>query len=360
MSFSENISQIDLNKYSILNKLDKEYLPFVLDEIFSIGYNIWVKNFIRNDIISNESQNIITESKLSSSKGQQGENVVIDLIIEKFKDVQVENTSKLPHHGDIQLILSNGKKVIVEVKNYNNTINQEQIDKLKFDMKFCSINYAIFVSLNSGIVGRKRFELESFYYENSNYYILYLPYSMHKTIPTRKYMISHNSQEESIYNLSLKIEFSICILQSISDSVIKLNNSKIINTDLDYLISEFNYFFDEFKVVKNSCNKLEENIKKNIDSHLGVIKEYEFNIKNKINLLIQKKLNNKFNKKIYNHDVQIISNTKNDWDLFYDGNLIGKITWFNLQYDLVIKNNKYFIHEFFNSLDECIEFINRI
>ncbi len=360
MSLSQFVNQIDLDKYSILKKIDKEYLPFVLDEIFNIGYNTWVKNFIKNEISVEGLQNTITESKLSSSKGQVGENIVIDLIIDKFKDVQVENTSKIPHHGDIQLILTNGKKVIVEVKNYNNTINQEQIDKLKFDMKFCSITYAIFVSLNSGIVGKKRFELESFYHENSNYYILYLPYSMHKTIPTRKYMISHNSQEESIFNLGLKIEFSLCILQSISDSVIKLNNSKIINTDLDYLLHEFNSFFDEFKSVKNSCNKLEENIKKNIESHLTVIRDYEFSVKNKINLLIEKKLGKKLNRKIYNKNIQIVSNTTNDWDLYYGVNHIGKITWFDSQYDLVIKKNKYYVHDFFDSLDECIEFINSI
>ncbi len=353
---------IDIDKYKILKNINQDYLPHVLDEIFGIGFNVWIKNYIRNDIVLSETQNNITESKLSSSKGQHGENIVIDLIIDRFKDIQVENTSKIPHHGDIQLTLQNNQKIIVEVKNYNNTINQEQIDKLKFDMKFCSINYAIFISLNSGIVGKKRFELETFYHNKSNYYILYLPYSMHKTIPNRKYIITHNSYDESIFNLSTKVEFSLCILQSISDSIIKFNCTSVFNTDFDYLINELNCFFDEFKSVKNSCYKLEDNIKKNIESHLSIIKEYEFNIKNKINNLIVKKLNKKNIGRYYQKDKIIIKNTDNDWDIFYCENIIGKITWFPCSdnYDLVIYNSKYFINEFFNTFDECVEFIDKL
>ena len=59
-------------------------------------------------------------------------------------------------------------------------------------MKFNNINYGILVSLNSGIVGKKRFEFETFYHENNYYYILYVPYAMHKTTPNKKNIIIHN------------------------------------------------------------------------------------------------------------------------------------------------------------------------
>ncbi len=355
--------QIDLSKHKILSNLSEEYLPHVLDEIFGIGYNTWLKNYIRNDIIINENSNNITESKLSSTKGQHGENIVVDLLIEKFKDIQVENTSKIPHSGDIQLTIGNGKKFIVEVKNYNNTINQEQIDKLKFDMKFCSINFAIFVSLNSGIVGKKRFEIESFYHAKTNYYILYLPYSMHKNIPSRKYIITHNSYEESISNLATKLEYSICILKSISNSIIKFNNNLIINNDYDYLISELNNYYEDFKMIKNSCLKLEENIKKNIDSHLNSIKDYESSIKNNINRLIKNKFKMEKNNLNPNSNlklIKIIKKSDNDWDILQKSKLIGKITYFDNQYDLVINNSKYYINEFFDTYEECEYFIFNI
>ena len=74
---------IDLTQYKLLGKIAPDYLPFVLNDIFSIGYNVWVKNFIRNDpsILNptlTQTENNITDSKLTS-KGQSGENIVIDI-----------------------------------------------------------------------------------------------------------------------------------------------------------------------------------------------------------------------------------------------------------------------------------------
>ena len=217
--------QLDLTEFKLLSNISPDYLPFVLNDIFSIGYNTWIKNFIRNDpsilnlnLNPTQTENNITDSKLTS-KGQTGENIVIDILKEKFPDFQIENTSKYPQSGDIQVTTTNKIKMIIEVKNYNKTIDQEQIDKLKFDMKFSNINLSIMISLNSGIVGKKRFEIESFYFNKRNNYIIYIPYSMHKLIPNKKYMISHNSLDDSIYNLTLKIEYSVCIIQSIGENI---------------------------------------------------------------------------------------------------------------------------------------------
>ncbi len=131
------IYNIDLNKFKLLGNISPDFIEFALDDIFNLGYNNWVKNFIKNDpnilINSNSNQNQtdnnITDSKLTS-KGQSGENIVLDILKDKFPDYLIENTSKLAHHGDIQVTTTNKIKIIVEVKNYNKTVDQEQIDKL--------------------------------------------------------------------------------------------------------------------------------------------------------------------------------------------------------------------------------------
>ena len=63
--------QIDLTQYKLLSNIAPDYLPFVLNDIFSIGYNVWVKNFIRNDpsilnlnLNPAQTENNITDSKL--------------------------------------------------------------------------------------------------------------------------------------------------------------------------------------------------------------------------------------------------------------------------------------------------------
>lgn len=362
---------IDLNKFKLLGNISPDYLEFILDDIFNQGYNSWVKNFIKQDtniIFDNNtiSDNNITGSKLTS-KGQSGENVVLDIIKEKFPDYIVENTSKFSHHGDIQVTSNNNVKIIVEVKNYNKTVDQEQIDKLKFDMKFTDINLAIMISLNSGIVGKKRFEIESFYFGKTFNYILYIPYSMHKFIPNKKYTITHNSLTDSIYNLAIKIEYSLSIIISISENILANKNKQnyLSNKNIDLLIEQFEKFYSEFKIVKYSCIKLEENIKKSLDTHLTVIKDFESGIKTNINNLISKKFNQHVininpNQKIIIKDIPNNSETLLHQEIFIESNLIGKIIKTNNFYDIVVNYQNQIINEFFTDYDECICFLNSI
>ncbi len=380
MSNNNPIYNIDLNKFKLLGNISPDLIEFVIDDIFNLGYNTWVKNFIKTDpnVLINFNQNIpdnnITDSKLTS-KGQSGENIVLDILKDKFPDFQIVNTSKFAHHGDIQVTTTNKIKIIVEVKNYNKTVDQEQIDKLKFDMKFTNINLAILISLNSGIVGKKRFEIESFYFNKTFNYIIYIPYSMHKVIPNKKYMITHNSIDDSIYNLMIKIEYSISIISSIGENLL-CNQNKQINLsekNIDVLIQQLEKFYDEFKIVKYSCIKLEENIKKSLESHLTIIKDYESNIKSNINNLITKKFNkniiytyndNKITKPVFN----IINVNKNyndnlnnlNQEIYLNELLVGKIIQIDKTFDLLIHYEKQIINEFFTDYDDCIAFLNSI
>ena len=351
--------KIDLDKFNFIKNIKTDYLPYVIEEIFNIGYSNYVKSFIKHEIAQSfEETNIITENK-NTSKGQLGESVVYDIIVNKFPDYQVENTSKIPYSGDIKLTLPSNNRIMVEVKNYNKTLDQEQVDKLKYDMKFSNIYYGIFISLNSGIVGKKRFELETFYYNKQTYCILYVPYGMHIHTPSKKYMISHNSIDESISNLTMKIEFSICIIESICNNYSKPYYNKLYNLDknMDYLLDQLNIYYDDFRNIKNSVIKMEDNIKKSLESHINIIKDYEFTIKNNINKLINKKLNinNVNNKELL---ILIKKYSKNNWDILIDDIIYGKIICINNKYDLLFNYKNYMICDIFESLDECKKIID--
>jgi hypothetical protein len=323
-----------------------------------------MKNFIKLDLIdelqfnTNQTNSIkpinnITESKYSTLKGSMGEDLVMDIIIDKFNNIYVENTSKIPHSGDIQVRLPSGNTIIVEVKNYNKTIDQDQIDKLKFDMMFNNIRGAIFISLNSGIVGKKKFDLEIFKHNSNEYYILFLPYSMHKVIPNKKNTISHTGMEESVHNLSVKVEFSLCVIQNIIDkSTNNINNKNISSTDLDFMVSQFNLIYGEFKTVKNSMRKLDENIRKSLDSHKNSITEFENTIVKKINDLIGTKL---YSHDIYSNDkknIRIKKNNSTSYDVLIDNKLSGRITRISNLYDVFINFNSNIINKQFDNLDD--------
>lgn len=340
---------LSLDKYSLLKKIDKNLIDFTIEEIFEIGYSSYVKNFIKKSFEIDFNNNEITNNKeKEKNKGYYGENIVYDIILNKFNNLVVEQTGKIPHSGDINIIFPSKKKMIVEVKNYNKTVDIEQIEKLKFDMKYSKINYAILLSLNSGIVGKKKFELESFLIDGVVSFILHMPYCFQKSIPNKKNIIIHNSFEECINNLTIKLEFAISIVENLSNNMNDYtsfrNNFNLVCVET--LTDQLNVVYDEFKIIKKSSLKLEENIIKNLNSHLSTVKDFEFSIKKRISSLINDKLklikNNNFNIKQYNETT---------WNIYLDKKICGRIILLNNKYGVFInfrEKERYFNKKFAN------------
>lgn len=324
---------ISLEKYELLKKIDKDLLSYTVEEIFEIGYSTYIKNFVKKsfELENSITSNNITDSK-NKDKGSHGENIVYDIVVNKFHDLQVEDMSKKPHSGDINLTFPSKKKMILEVKNYNKTVDIEQVDKLKYDMKYSKIHYAIFLSLNSGIVGKKKFELESFFIDGVLSFILYIPYCFQKSIPNKKNIIIYNSYEESVNNLTIKIEFAISIIENLSNNINDYksfeNNFYIKNNDI--MIEQLNSIYDEFKAIKKSYQKLEENITKNLNTHLSSMKDFEFSIKKKINSLISDKLGSN-NKKLL-----IEQSSENIWNIRLNKKICGRISFISNEYCIFI------------------------
>jgi hypothetical protein len=345
---------ITIDKYALLKKINPDYINVVIQEIFENGYNAYVRSLMNGDGgLGGLGINTITEQKVSSVKGQMGENVVYDILVEKFPDFTIENTSKIGHSGDIQILLPNYNKVIVEVKNYNKTIDTLELDKLKYDMKFNKCNYAIFVSLNSGIVGKKRFQLETFHHDRENYYILYVPYAFLKGIPNKKSVIVHNSIDDSLNNLTIKLEFCICIISNLS-TVLKDHNHNY-NKHIEHIINEVNEIYNDFLLVKQSYIKMEENIKKALDNNMQNIKDYEISIKNRIKKLVSEYESESNSRLHIEEDKQ-----NNGWNVFKNNILIGRITYINNVYDYLLNYNDKLYCDIFTTYDECITNITKI
>jgi hypothetical protein len=364
---------IPIDKYALLKKINPDYINVVIQDIFENGYNAYVRSLMNGvgigtglgvgigsglglgegvGVIGSGSINAITEQKVSSVKGQIGENVVYDILVEKFPDYTIENTSKVGHSGDIQMLLPNHNKVIIEVKNYNKTIDTAELDKLKYDMKFNKCNYAIFVSLNSGIVGKKRFQLETFHYDRENYYILYVPYAFLKGIPNKKSVIVHNSVDDSLNNLTIKLEFCICIISNLS-TVLKDNNHNY-NRHIEHIINEIDQIYNDFLLVKQSYIKMEDNIKKALDNNMQNIKDYEISIKNRIKRLLGEY--ERCNIRLHIEE----DKQNNGWNVFNDNVLIGRITYINNIYDYLISYNDKLYCDACNNYNDCITNITKI
>ncbi len=318
--------RIDEDNFPMLFKIDKEELGSLCFNIFEFGYNMFfpskddrnntqinnliqnnqevlIKNMdyrtdsIKNDIqkIENKMCEIEIEDKLekfstildqlfgisnnSSRKGKLTEDVIYTIMKNKFKDYTFQETRNIPHSGDAIInIPKNNKivKVMIEIKNYNNTVDTEEINKLKYDMKQNKIKYSIFISMKSGFVGKKQLSFEEFTSNNELYTILYVP-TLSDDI---------NKFEVSIIMMDRIVDFQLN--HNTNFKHIKWLENSIVNN-----LAELDDIFLEFNDLKNSYLKVERSVKQSLAEHYLSLVNYESNLKVKINR-IWKSVNSDF------------------------------------------------------------------
>lgn len=84
-------------------------------------------------------------------------------------NIEWKNNAKTPHSGDIEFSLQ-GENVLLDVKNYENDVGSQEVQKLYNDCNKNNIRYGLLVSLKSNISKRKTFSFE----KNGNVTMLFL------------------------------------------------------------------------------------------------------------------------------------------------------------------------------------------
>ena len=184
-------------------KKDREKKSF---EIFKTGYNIHFPNVEDNSknseyhtilksledmkyVVSNEGpSSSLMDSKLeellgsihkltginnnSSKRGEVGENMLEEIIKQRYGDILFESKAKTPHCGDAWLHLPDKKIIMLESKNYSSRISKDEVEKMEFDMKTNHIRFGIFVSWNSTVQSRNDIDIHTFNHSGETYMIL--------------------------------------------------------------------------------------------------------------------------------------------------------------------------------------------
>lgn len=98
----------------------------------------------------------------SKKKGEQGETIFQDIVQKAFGSVSrgeyfaIEDVGKEGHQGDLRMVWK-GHKILIEVKNYERSVDDKEVKKFLRDMEEGrEISLGILVSLNSGIVGHSK------------------------------------------------------------------------------------------------------------------------------------------------------------------------------------------------------------
>jgi len=84
------------------------------------------------------------------------------------------NTETNKLYGVLVSSLPNNKIIMLESKNYINTVNKDEIIKLQNDMINHHIKWGLFLSFNSKIQGMKEIDFEIFNHNNENYHIIFV------------------------------------------------------------------------------------------------------------------------------------------------------------------------------------------
>jgi hypothetical protein len=311
---------IDKNEYPILFQLKKKELNSLTKQIFKLGYSVMYPvteskksieyheiinkiECLRNDfnnpelnekISSLESslEKLIGLSTSSAKKGELAENILENIFNQRYGDIEFKNTSHIPHSGDAWLILPNEKIVMLESKNYINQVNKDEIIKMQNDMITHHIKWGIFVSFNSGIQGMKELDFNIFNHNNENYHILFIS-NLSVDITRLDLGLALIRKLLSIYSDLQKFPW---LVNNIQNELENLNN-----------IMEHNYLLRDHFIT------MEKDIIKNINTFYTKLRDYQFNLDNKIKEVLNKitsTMNNsiEYNNTDYSEFIEVATN----------------------------------------------------
>jgi len=271
MSISIKVDQKEFPKfYDLIKSKQKERML----EALKIGYNVLypegnldsTNNYILNKLnllegnVPNIEELNTTITKLlgisnnSSLKGELGENIIEELVKDRYPFGEYQVTRSIPHSGDGILVLPNKNKVIFEVKNYQITVPEKEVEKMRYDMKYQKIRFGVMVSIASKIINTKNIDLETFTENDKIYYLLKI-----------NYLTEDTSRLESTLNI---LDELIKINQDNNTQIIKEEEFK---KNIDAFVNKFNQNIE----LRDDFLEMENTIKSSLEGFYGKLRNLQ-------------------------------------------------------------------------------------
>jgi hypothetical protein len=286
---------IDKNEYPLLFQLKKKELNKLTKKIFNLGYSIMYpvtdskKNVEYHEILNkieclkddfnnpeltekissleSSLEKLIGLSSSSVKKGDLAENVLENIFKQRYGDIEFKNTTHIPHSGDAWLTLPNEKIIMLESKNYVDQVNKDQIIKMQNDMINHHIKWGLFVSFNSGIQGMKELDFNIFNHNNESYHIIF------------------------ISNLALditRLDLGISLIRKLLTIYSDLQKFPWLVTNIKNELDNLNSILEHNYLLRDHFITMEKDVIKNINTFYTKLRDYQFNLDNKIKEIINK------------------------------------------------------------------------
>ena len=270
---------INLDEYPELKDIQKtKNFNNILQTIIRLGYNTYFNSIsnnleyysVKDDLVNTLNSTIQPLNELtkglfgmnsSTKKGGVTETLIEDIIIKQFPEYNYDVKRSIDHHADGELTSPTGLKALVEVKNYNSTVPEDEVEKFKYDLSYRQINYGLFISTKSGIQHQKPFSYERYEKDGNIYHIVYV---------------------SKIFEENHKIYTGVLLLENIY-KFIKKNDINGLDKSIIKNLRKIEKIIAEFSVIKNKYLEMESNIKKSLDDYYGVIRDAEYKMKEQFN-----------------------------------------------------------------------------
>lgn len=182
---------------------------------------------------------LLKKMEISSVKGKCSENILFNILQSLYSTAQIEIVGDQKETGDIMLFRKNKPTILIENKNWNKNVVQEEVKKFirDIEMQNCC---GLFLSQNFGIANKENFEINI----NNGNVLLYV---------------------HEVNNDAEKIKTAIDIIDNFKSKLneIIVNNGDGYNIDkevLDEINKEYQYFASQkmfqIKTVKDFSSKM--------------------------------------------------------------------------------------------------------
>jgi hypothetical protein len=256
-----------LSTVSLNSSLTNSRLQNIESKFDSLNIDSKLNNM--NDIM----QKLFGISNNSYKRGDISEEIIYQLFSTKFKNYSYEKKGHIPHSGDGELTSPNNMKLLVELKNYSHPVPKKEVDKFLYDMNYTGNQFGIFISLQSNIISKKGIQFDTYMKEGKKLFCVFIC----------------NAFEE----LS-RIESGILILENIQKfNDIMQQDKKLLDTITDRVnenLLGLNDIVNKLGKMKQQYQDMEKNIKSELDGFYVNIRDYELEVKTKIDQIMKNTL----------------------------------------------------------------------
>jgi len=293
---------VDLVRYPLLTNNVQTNIEDIIRNLIDIGYDtkfglttmiqpnihepLTIESSIYNHISSlhkrtEKTEDTMTEltttlhkligiSSNSVKKGGFAEGILEHTFKMRYGDIRFEAKNQTAHSADAWLHLPDNQIIMLESKNYTNTVNKKELDKFEADMITHNVHWGILISFNSPISGMRELDYYVFTHNKQTFVIFIISNiqnvdDFHRLLDLGLQLMRRHIQLEK---QNIKFDY---VAQDVSAAL----------TDLHKLIAKNNTLRDAFY-------NMEREIHKSTNEYYGILRNYQYEIDTTIRHIIQK------------------------------------------------------------------------